>query len=222
MYNYAGLSASLAMGILFLTMGTEAAPTSFNTTQAPEIDTDFVEIVDDTSPQELFEGDMKVSREMIMEYYNFSSIPGGEELLKEWKSDSSKAAHRVARAAGRPGISIRLWTDNIVPYKFNALISKNAARIVRDAMDHWEDNTCLRFVPKQQSTSDYIEVINTRSGCNSYVGQINGRQEINLQAPGCEHFGIALHEIGHAVGFWHEQSRPDRDQHRKYPIKIYS
>ena len=51
--------------------------------------------------------------------------------------------------------------------------------------------------------------------CYSFIGRTrrSGAQRISL-APGCVRygFGTAVHEMMHALGFFHEQSRTDRDR----------
>uniref|UniRef100_A0A0P4WGL6 Metalloendopeptidase n=1 Tax=Scylla olivacea TaxID=85551 RepID=A0A0P4WGL6_SCYOL len=46
--------------------------------------------------------------------------------------------------------------------------------------------------------------------CSSAVGKVGGGQSLSL-GTGCVHVGVVIHELMHAVGFWHEQSRYDRD-----------
>lgn len=49
--------------------------------------------------------------------------------------------------------------------------------------------------------------------CCSFVGRRgNGAQAISI-GKNCDKFGIVVHELGHVVGFWHEHTRPDRENH---------
>ena len=78
-----------------------------------------------------------------------------------------------------------------------------------------QNATCIRFHPKSTETSYvYIKRGAVGTGCYSFVGRHSSRPNIvNLQYNGCITRGIVAHELLHALGFYHEQSRPDRDDY---------
>ncbi len=101
------------------------------------------------------------------------------------------------------------WPNNTVYYAIDGNLS--GQNRVTDAIKHWEANSNLKFV-KRASQSNYI-YFTSGSGCSSYVGMIGGKQNITLSSS-CS-TGNTIHEIGHAIGLWHEQSRVDREKHIK-------
>lgn len=101
------------------------------------------------------------------------------------------------------------WPNNTVYYSIDSNLPDKAR--VTDAIKHWEANTSVKFV-ERTNQSNYV-YFTPGSGCSSYVGMIGGKQNI-LLATGCT-TGTTIHEIGHATGLWHEQSRVDRDSHIK-------
>ncbi len=111
------------------------------------------------------------------------------------------------------------WPDGVVFFTIDNNLP-NQQR-VRDAIRHWEDNTNIRF---QQRTNEANFVSFQRgNGCSANVGMRGGQQFIRL-AGGCG-TGTTIHEIGHCVGLWHEQSREDRDSFvtivwQNIPLKV--
>lgn len=49
--------------------------------------------------------------------------------------------------------------------------------------------------------------------CFSLLGRIGQKQVLSLQRIGCVRKGIIQHELLHALGFYHEHTRSDRDQY---------
>nr|QNH72397.1 toxin candidate TRINITY_DN13064_c0_g1_i3 [Ceriantheomorphe brasiliensis] len=108
------------------------------------------------------------------------------------------------------------WPGGVVPYTFHRsfFFDEQGKNVIRGAMKEWSDNTCVKF-KKRSDERGYIQFQKPRKlGCASYVGYRRRRQVIKLSA-GCLYHGIVAHEIGHALGFFHEQSRPDRDNYVK-------
>lgn len=78
---------------------------------------------------------------------------------------------------------------------------------IDDAIKHWERKTSIRFIPRINQ-ANYV-LFEKANGCFSSVGMQGGKQIIGL-SNNCT-WGNVVHEIAHAIEFWHEQSREDRN-----------
>lgn len=103
-------------------------------------------------------------------------------------------------------LSVKQWSCPI-PYEINRNL--NDPERVQQAIDHITGMTGWSFIKYDSSIhDDYLHFQNSEF-CSSHVGKIGGKQLIRL-SDGCD-TGAAIHEIAHAIGMPHTQSRVDRD-----------
>ncbi|XP_064192892.1 hatching enzyme 1.2-like isoform X8 [Anguilla rostrata] len=98
-----------------------------------------------------------------------------------------------------------------VPYVIANQYSSRERYIIERGLHSFPSYTCVRFKP-HTTERDFVH-IQSRGGCYSYVGRRGGGQVVSLNRQGCIYHGVVQHELLHALGFNHEQTRSDRDEH---------
>lgn len=152
------------------------------------------------------------SKTITYEEKNGFAVVEGDIVVGKLSDFKKQGAIVVTKVGGTR------WPHGMLPFT----IAENMPLITKiaifQAIDHLQRNTHIEFVELNSTNhgqySDYIHFMPAGgTECSSYVGRAGGEQAINL-APRCTAMNI-VHEIGHALGLWHEQSRADRNNYIK-------
>jgi hypothetical protein len=145
---------------------------------------------------------------------------------------------KKSNSSGRSGTAITgssdyLWPNSVIPYTIDPSMNNFSSDIVWACQELTNKTNLYLYElknPSEQLLNSHINFIKDKSpscGGSSYVDKqptsiaINSVHTIDLNFDFCSKWsvssktirGIIIHEILHAAGFYHEQSRKNRDKY---------
>jgi len=104
----------------------------------------------------------------------------------------------------------RYWPTTLIPVAYGQSLPLLAQAGIDEARLEYEMRTCIRYIDR--TDEDSFILFRPLSGCFSSIGCLGIPQQISIGS-GCEKHGTVQHELMHALGIYHQQSRPDRDNY---------
>ena len=149
--------------------------------------------------------------------YQGDIVLGRHDQLRRVESRRRSCSGDVCSVQS-PLISIEgenyLWPGGVIPFEIEpAFPAVERAEIL--AGIQLVDNTTNLLLKPRSGEDDFIRFMRSPDRCDSDVGRQGGQQTINIIQWGtplgvCPRDSVA-HEVLHAAGVWHEQSREDRN-----------
>ncbi|KAE8296935.1 Low choriolytic enzyme [Larimichthys crocea] len=163
------------------------------------------------------EEDSELSVSELLERANSNLIRSSDDpILIDGDISIDSEAERNADPCTSRGCKWGKYTDGkvYIPYYIASHFSSREKSIITRGLESFSSFSCIRFRPSRSSDRDWLS-IESQNGCYSYVGRRGGKQVVSLARRGCLYHGTVQHELLHALGFNHEQTRSDRDNHIK-------
>jgi len=147
-----------------------------------------------------------VASESILHQHDAVNAPGQSEIVEREIVPCEQFFVRNEEGS-RDAFRLQIWPGGVIPYEFDPNVNATNQARAMNAMNEIMEVCNATFVPR---TTEPDRIVFTDSNSNnSLVGRAGGPQRVNIVNWNIRF--IIVHEIMHAMGCYHEQSRPDRD-----------